>query len=254
MDDVRMVVDHRERALLEVFREGPAREALDVGDCCFYVGEELALAVERKTLPDLAASIKDGRYREQKQRLLGAVGRDRVLYVVEGVLPWTASSSSPSPDRIHGIKRATLLSCIANMTVRDGVRVVRTGGVGETAAFLENVAARAAAAPDPRAYFLGAASSPHCPTVMQRKSDNHTPEVTFLHQLAAVPGVSLKTAGAIRASGIASMRQLCAEATEAALADVRLSKRRLGGALARRILEHCGGGPHIEAPPDAGVP
>lgn len=222
-----------------------------MGDCCFYVGEELALAlaVERKTLPDLAASIKDGRYREQKQRLLGAVGRDRVLYVVEGVLPWTASS----PACIQGIKCATLLSCIANMTVRDGVRVVRTASVEETAAFLENVAARAAAAPDPRAYFLGAggaeAPPPHRPTVMQRKSDNHTPEVTFLHQLAAVPGVSLKTAGAIRASGIASMRQLCAEATEAALADVRLSTRRLGGALARRILEHCGPPP----PPGAGT-
>lgn len=43
--------------------------------------------VERKTFHDLSASIVDGRYDEQKMRLLEAPGLDAVVYLVEGPGP-----------------------------------------------------------------------------------------------------------------------------------------------------------------------
>jgi ERCC4-type nuclease len=43
--------------------------------------------VERKTLQDLSASVVDGRYDEQKLRLLEAPGLDGVIYLVEGNAP-----------------------------------------------------------------------------------------------------------------------------------------------------------------------
>lgn len=43
--------------------------------------------IERKTFNDLSASILDGRYEEQKMRLLEAPGLDGVIYLVEGAGP-----------------------------------------------------------------------------------------------------------------------------------------------------------------------
>jgi len=42
---------------------------LDIGDIIIYNGS-YKLIIERKTINDLVSSIKDGRYREQKMRLL----------------------------------------------------------------------------------------------------------------------------------------------------------------------------------------
>lgn len=63
--------------MLWVWREG--RDEREVGR------EVLAgWAVERKTFRDLGASVLDGRYDEQKLRLLEAPGLDGVIYLVEG--------------------------------------------------------------------------------------------------------------------------------------------------------------------------
>lgn len=242
---MRVVLDNRERALFDLLRCPYELRNLDVGDCCFYVGEdELVLAVERKTLADLAASIKDGRYREQKQRLLGALGRDRVLYVIEGALPFGCDVEDVV---VQGIPARTLQTCVFNMLVRDGIRVVRTANAKETAAFLDGIAARAGKAADAREYFGatqqdGGSERPASSSIQPRKSDNHTPAATFLSQVAAVPGVSHKVAEAVVASGIRSMRDLCRIEDEEALAGIQLcsGKRRLGPALAHKILEHCG--------------
>jgi ERCC4-type nuclease len=73
--------------------------ALDAGDVHVFVGDRLAAVIERKTIPDLAASMCDGRLREQKARLQAMVlaarhdagGTDEglaVVYVIEGA-SWT---------------------------------------------------------------------------------------------------------------------------------------------------------------------
>lgn len=57
---------------------------LSIGDFAFcYDGEVLDYVVERKKADDLAASIIDGRYKEQKYRLKNS-GASHVIYLYEG--------------------------------------------------------------------------------------------------------------------------------------------------------------------------
>ena len=42
---------------------------LDIGDIQIVNDKQIVIVLERKTLSDLAQSIKDGRYKEQKARL-----------------------------------------------------------------------------------------------------------------------------------------------------------------------------------------
>ena len=86
---------------------------LKIGDIAFVevdkneneIGEELVL-FERKSLNDLASSIKDGRYAEQSFRLDGyqAVPNHNIVYLIEGDL------SKYRENKYTHITKKTLLS------------------------------------------------------------------------------------------------------------------------------------------------
>ena len=82
MATAHVVIDKRERALARLLRDAE-QQTLDVGDikCTYENGG--AWIVERKTAQDLAASIRDGRWAEQKDRLLYC--GCKAFYVVEGI-------------------------------------------------------------------------------------------------------------------------------------------------------------------------
>ena len=65
-------IDYRELKLKKEFESNPIFrfKNLDIGDILCYINDELKLIIERKTITDLYSSIKDGRYHEQKTRLL----------------------------------------------------------------------------------------------------------------------------------------------------------------------------------------
>ena len=46
--------------------------------------KDLTYIFERKTLQDLQSSIKDGRYKEQKARLLSNTSQKFITYIIEG--------------------------------------------------------------------------------------------------------------------------------------------------------------------------
>jgi len=117
--------------------------------------EELAgWAVERKTFHDLGASIVDGRYDEQKARLLGAPGLDGgVVYLVEGAGPLFGVSGAPGgdaePSGGHGSNRgfgqrllsrslpvASLATAATHTQMIAGLHVVHTTSTAKTVAFL----------------------------------------------------------------------------------------------------------------------
>lgn len=58
--------------------------------------------VERKTFNDLSGSIMDGRYEEQKSRLLEAPGLEGVIYLVEGHGPLFGVSEAHGPEAKNG--------------------------------------------------------------------------------------------------------------------------------------------------------
>lgn len=58
---------------------------LPVADFVFSNGSEHLILVERKTVSDLESSITDGRFRQQKSRLIDSIGDPRkILYIIEG--------------------------------------------------------------------------------------------------------------------------------------------------------------------------
>jgi ERCC4-type nuclease len=104
---------------------------LDLGDIIIYDDNGLEIAIiERKTLNDLAASIKDGRYAEQSFRLNGcSVNNHNVYYLVEGCL----ASYNPKKTRLE---KKALLSSFTTISYFKGFSLHRTEDIGESAEWL----------------------------------------------------------------------------------------------------------------------
>ena len=108
---------------------------LKIGDVAFIetdkneneIGDEL-LIFERKSLNDLASSIKDGRYAEQSFRLDGyqAVPNHNIVYLIEGDL------SKYRENQFSRINKKTLLSSMFSIIYYKGFSVVRSMNVVET--------------------------------------------------------------------------------------------------------------------------
>ena len=121
-------LDFRERDLIERLPKANVK-GLTLGDAVVELdGKELVI-VERKTLADLAASITDGRYNEQSQRLAAYdLPNHNVLYLIEG-------SFKNYADR--GVPKSTLYACMVSLLYGKGFSVVRTESVDQTAEFLQ---------------------------------------------------------------------------------------------------------------------
>lgn len=102
---------------------------LDIGDIVFKYQNQTILLIERKTMEDLGSSIRDGRHKEQKYRIMNSnIPLHKVLFIVEGTLQ----------DLDFGnIKRKTLQGAIQNTMYRDGIHIYRTLDIQETCYFLE---------------------------------------------------------------------------------------------------------------------
>lgn len=134
-------VDMREKSLIEALThltgetgEGNVTvsvEALPLGDCIIQNddGQERCI-IERKTLKDLAASIRDGRYAEQSFRLNAcSVHNHHVVYLIEGNL------DTYVPGRLK-ITKDALVSSFVTLNFYKGFSVHRTQTVVESATWL----------------------------------------------------------------------------------------------------------------------
>ena len=152
MGDTYLIVDTRESHVLPhivtEFGAAGVRHVvaqINTGDymiCRRVAGEapEVLCVVERKTLPDYAASLCDGRH-ENRHKLLDM--RDRtgcqLYYFIEG-------PAYPSPQRKFGrVPYRTIQAAITSLTIRDGITAVQTETVAHTAqrllAFVQTFAA-----------------------------------------------------------------------------------------------------------------
>lgn len=192
---VEFFLDNRERKLIElVTDENLTISPLDIGDFQIKTksGESL-LILERKTIPDLAASLRDGRYNEQKQRLKAAC--EKIIYLIEGKV----NLNDDSNFEIRNVNNKSLVSCMINLCLRDGFFVYNTSSVEETASFIKGLMSRYKK--DPEMYMCPLhdpnqiqTQSAYIPTssVKIRKRDNIDVEQCFLLQLCAIPGISVK--------------------------------------------------------------
>ena len=103
---MKIIIDERERDLydkcLSIIQENVkvdfqlSKEVLPLGDIFIKTPNDNSLIlIERKSLSDLLASIKDGRYEEQSYRLIHSSGipRHSIIYIIEGSLSQLRNST-----------------------------------------------------------------------------------------------------------------------------------------------------------------
>ena len=82
-----LTIDDRERDVIALC-PGATVQRLTLADVLIHDAQgDVVLALERKTVADLEASVKDGRLQEQRARLIDTYGQ-RFAFVIEGVVDW----------------------------------------------------------------------------------------------------------------------------------------------------------------------
>ena len=110
-------------------------ENLPLGDIiiCDSDGNEKVM-IERKTLSDLASSIRDGRYKEQSFRLHHCnIHNHNIFYLIEGDLRYYRPFKT-------NIDKYALLSAMVSITYFKGFSLQRTTSITETAEWLMQMA------------------------------------------------------------------------------------------------------------------
>ena len=102
-------------------------QTLPLGDIIINDGTNDCVIIERKTLTDLAASIKDGRYEEQSYRLNGLPHHNHnIIYLIEG----DVNRFNAFKERID---KQTLYSAMFSINYFKGFSVMRSTNLDETA-------------------------------------------------------------------------------------------------------------------------
>ena len=249
-----MVIDQRERDIKTWFKNNPDTQDwniqytnLDLGDIVFRVSEQREadsdqninhdidqdinqdidqdkdtdqdiLYIERKTMADLAASIKDGRHREQKLRLTAS--GISLLYVHEGFI---------DPNTHYGVKHSTLYGSKVNTMVRDHIPIFDTEDVEDTCRLLVNIYQKLTHKSKGSAFVKkvrswrtigsnsvtetinsenGGVDRSYSKVIKLKKKANMTPDTCFIAQLSQIPGVGNLVAVSI-ADEYTNMINLC---------------------------------------------
>ena len=234
-----LVIDHREQAVKEAIAAFDhinnviSWENLEYGD--FAIRDDdgtTQMLIERKTIKDLAASIKDGRYKHQKEGLKATNPPMGVYYVIEGALSYAATEMS-----VDGISYSAILSCVLNTCIRDRIQVFVTKDLADTMHLVSSIYSRIAK--DPSKYILHD-QKPSEPLVRNTHKTNDKGSC-YEAQLCQIPGVSVTTARSIT-SRFPTMNQLCCALSShgsSVLADIKVGsgKRCLANNLKERIVD-----------------
>jgi crossover junction endonuclease MUS81 len=181
---------------------------LELGDIILKT-PTLELIIERKTISDLASSIRDGRLREQKIRLIKNYPRKNIIYIIEGDI--TKNNSSMKFNKIN---KYTIYSSIINMLVRDNINLFMSSDIQNTVEFIEMLIKKI----QKKTLKIIKSTEIHkineqnnhdetiykktvieniSRTIAINKSMNITPEIIYVSQLGCIPGISYTTATAI---------------------------------------------------------
>lgn len=185
-------VDCREQYIIaELERQGIKHnvQALDIGDYQLVDdGGNIVGIWERKTYDDLASSLRDGRYREQKHRMTTSDAPYKG-YILEGHCP-VGKFRSLQPGAIDSIR--------IGIVHRDGFGLISSNGTRHTATILgkllKKIPEYGTDKESMAEKYQGALVNSEISGV---KKENLTPETCYLAQLSIIPQISYQSAKAI---------------------------------------------------------
>lgn len=223
-------IDTRESKLMLALTElGTPYEklALVLGDIELSSGVVYQV-FERKTVADMAQSIVDSRYKEQKERLMRTYDRSKITYVLEGANTWR--------DLDEKVKGAVI-----NTMMRDNIKVIFMRDVSDTAAFLTDTLKRMQKDPDKYAKPADATTTNYTDAlnVPVKKRDMMDAYTFSVMTLCLVPGVSKNIARAI-VDGCGGVAALASdpEALDKIANTKTPSGKRVGPAVAQRLISY----------------
>lgn len=178
---VKLIIDHRECKLKDIFvsNDNVEYENLPLGDIHIVIDGNPVYIFERKCLSDLLASVNDGRYKNQKLKLLETYGVEKIFYIIEGRYDFTEHNTTDKT--IHGV--------VINTLLRDHIGIFNTSSVRDTANLIQCMFDRINK--DPKKYIQTKVKEEE---LFIRKLKGGS---CFKAQLCQVPDISSKTADAI---------------------------------------------------------
>jgi len=172
------------------------KEVLPLGDILIQDDQDIPLIlIERKSINDLLASIKDGRYEEQSYRLINSTEfpvKQSILYIIEGMFTY------------HQDKK-TVLSAMTSLQFFKGFSVQRTCSILETAEYIIHMTDKIYRDLKKGKVFAFQSREqnptekplPYCTVVKKVKKDNINSQNMGEILLCQIPGISSTAAIAI---------------------------------------------------------
>lgn len=182
-------IDNRERDLIQSLYNIPFNymtQNLDIGDIqIIYLDinkvEHNLVTIERKTYDDLSTSIKDGRYKEQKNRILNSISNStRKIYILEG----NKNNFKLSNNVLDGT--------IINTIVRDNIHIFISKNISTTIDFISNILKNI---DKYKENIINNKNNIETNNVLinTSKKSNMSSETCFINMLSGIPGISKKT-------------------------------------------------------------
>ena len=182
-------IDNRERDLIQSFTNNNIKietQNLDIGDIqIIYLDinkvEHNLVTIERKTYDDLSTSIKDGRYKEQKNRILNSLSNNiRKIYLLEG------------NKNDFKLPKNVLEGTIINTIVRDNIHIFISKNISETIKFINTIIKNIDKYKD---NIIKNTNNVDTNDVLinTSKKSNMNSETCFINMMSGIPGISKKT-------------------------------------------------------------
>ena len=178
-----IIIDNRENDLIKLFNKNNytfSTSNLEVGDIQYKNDNNIIYIIERKTVNDLGASIKDGRYKEQKARLLSH-NKNNIFYIIEGNINFCETISTKA-----------ILGSIINMIFRDNIKIIYSKDLKQTYDIITQIKDKF----DSNKFTTkeNISKTDYISCIKINKKENLDKKTCNILQLATIPGVSKKPA------------------------------------------------------------
>jgi len=193
---MQVVIDYRETKLFEILKEliksdeiELVKENLLLGDIIIRIDNVEKIIIERKSVNDLIASIKDGRYNEQSLRL-SSLEQDNhnIIYLIEGDVK---------------VQKQMVYSAIFSINYYKGFSIYRSSTIEDTAYIISNITLKLLKEKSRVPYYNNNKNEEnskeinYSSVIKKKKSDNITKDNFGEIVLMQIPGISNITANHI---------------------------------------------------------
>ena len=248
MNNINIIIDNREQKIISLLEDkifidnnpdfNYNKKNLDIGDFKYSLNDT-HIIIERKTVEDLVSSIKDGRYKEQKCRLINEMKNNtKIIYLIEGDI-WKCKRFNAD----------TLYSVIINSIIIYIIHIYISKDINHTILFLLKMNKQLIKNKD--IIFSNSLNisdkNIYSQYIKSNKKSNITQYTCFINQLSQIPGISYSI-GKVIADKYVSMynfintlQQNKDEYTILSNLQHGKTNRRIGNKLSEQIKIYIGG-------------